>query len=144
MYFKSPGIFKRWVWQSYISCPTNKLTSCVHCWWYKSICRNRDIAVWCCRTIKIASNLQLDTRLMHKRIKGISKHRSKRFLYQIEYNVFPSSTCFPASHHVIVGGGLAPTVWQRTSTSFPAETGSFLFSIVTDVGPTENQNWHVS
>ena len=45
-------------------------------------------------------------------------------------------TCFPPSHQVIVGGGLAPTVWQRTSISFPEDTGSFLFKIVTDVGPT--------
>ena len=46
------------------------------------------------------------------------------------------NTCFPPSHQVIVGGGLAPTVWQRTSISFPEDTGSFLFKIVTDVGPT--------
>ena len=52
---------------------------------------------------------------------------------------FYKLTCFPASLHVIVGGGLAPMVWQRTSTNFPAETGSFLLRIVTDVGPTVNK-----
>ena len=94
MYFKSPGIFKRWVWQSNISCPTNQLTSRVHCWWYKSICRNRDIAVWCCRTIEIASNLQLDTRLMHKRIKGISKHFciKSNIMYSLQVPVFLLAT----------------------------------------------------
>ena len=51
-------------------------------------------------------------------------------------------TCFPANHHVIVGGGLAPTVWQRTSTNFPAETGSFLFRIITVVGPTVKEVYY--
>ena len=87
MYLKSPGIFKRWVWQSYISCSTNKLTPCVHCWWNKSICRNRDIAVWCCRTIEIASNLQLDWGLLHERPKGISQHRYLNRDYFSKYSL---------------------------------------------------------